>query len=259
MTVLYTSKILKASALVDDTLQLFSSWDLSRNQKDNLINIKENNILAKTSRSRLEDILVILKQRYLSDDDLITALHLFVSQRVSNEILYPILFFLTVRSDLLIHDLIIDYVYERRRSGAESISSPEIDHVVQRYVKEGKTITSWSPETTIRVSQHFLALLRDFGIFEGKSKKQFAPFLIPNESFSFLSLYLEKRGFSGQQLIITNEWKILFLEKDLVERFYVDCEQDGLLIYNAAWPVIRIDYPAQTLAEYAHVIINRTN
>ncbi|WP_319580760.1 BrxA family protein [uncultured Methanospirillum sp.] len=259
MSAQYTSKILKASALIDDTLQLLSTWDISLNREENLAYIRDSNILAKPSRSRLEDVLVIFKHRYLYDDDLCAALHILVNHRLTHEVLYPILFFLTVRSDLLIHDLLVGYIFERRRSGADSISSSEIDQVVQQYVKEGKTITSWSPKTTIRVAQHFLALLRDFGIFEGRGKKHFAPFLIPNASFAFLSFYLQKQGFSGQQLVTTDEWKILFLEKDLVERFYVDCEQDRLLIYNAAWPVIRIDYPSPTLAEYAHVIINRTN
>ena len=132
MSIQYTSKILKASALIVDTLLLLSTWDPLLNQEENLTNIWDSNILAKASRSRLEDVLVIFKHRYLYDNDLCTALHIFVNQRLSHEILYPILFFLTVRSDLLIHDLLIDYIYERRRSGADSISSSEIDQVVQQ-------------------------------------------------------------------------------------------------------------------------------
>ena len=109
------------------------------------------------------------------------------------------------------------------------------------------------------MAQHFLALLRDFGILEGRAKKHFAPFFIPDAAFAFLSMYLSKEGFSGQKLVTSNEWKILFLENDLVERFYINCEQEGLLTYNAAWPVIRIDYPVQNLSEYARVIINAAN
>ncbi|NLW74809.1 MAG: DUF1819 family protein [Methanomicrobiales archaeon] len=259
MAVLYTSKILKGSALIDDTILLLSSFDLLKSTKENISSVWEENILVKSSRSRLKDVLVILEERYLADPDLASALHRFVKMNISHEILYPILFFLTARSDPLIHDLFIDFVYEKKRMGMAFISTGEVDQVIQQYVKEGKTTTQWSPETTIRASQHFLALLRDFGILEGKGKKQFSPFIIPNESFSFLSLYLHKQGLIGQQLVTTDEWKLLFLEKDLVERFYVDCEQDGYLIYNAAWPVIRIDYPASSLAEYADVIINRTN
>jgi hypothetical protein len=251
----YTSKILKASALLDDTLLIFSSWDLSLNQEENLRIIRDRNILAKPSRSRREDVLTIFRQRYLSDNDLFSALHFLANQEVSPQILYPILYFITVRSDLLIHDLTLEYTYERRKFGADTITSSEINQVIQRYVHEGKTTTAWSPETTIRAAQHFLALLRDFGILEGHAKKHFAPFFMPNAAFAFLSLYLQKSGLSGQQLVTSDEWKILFLEKELVERFYVDCEQDGLLVYNAAWPVIRIDYPVKTLAEYAHAII----
>lgn len=259
MSGLYTSKILKGSALIDDTILLLSSYDPSKSLSDNVSFVWEENTLAKSSRSRLKDVLRILKERYLIDPDLALALHQFVTMRISHEILYPILFFLTARSDPLIHDLFIDFVYERKRIGVAFISSGEVEQAIQQYVQDGKTTTRWSSQTTIRAAQHFLALLRDFGILEGKVKKQFSPFLIPNESFSFISFYLHKQGLTGQRLVTTDEWKLLFLEKNLVERFYVDCEQDRLLMYNAAWPVIRIDYPKQTLAEYTDVIISRAN
>ncbi len=187
MPVLYTSKILTASALVDDTLLLLSLHDPEKTSRENLAIFRDENRLAKPSRSRLIDVLTILENRYFTDPEIILALSQFVKKGVSREILFPILFFLTARSDLLIHDLIINYVYERKRAGSEFITSSEIDQVIQRYVTEGKTTTQWSPETTSRASQHSLSvsvlLLLTFIQFQNYLMNYRGELLLPPFSF----------------------------------------------------------------------------
>lgn len=51
----YTSRIIKASALLDDTKAVLSHWDTSASVADNIDRIRRENILAKASRSRVED------------------------------------------------------------------------------------------------------------------------------------------------------------------------------------------------------------
>ena len=61
----YTSRIIKAGALLSDTKLLLESWDETSDVKSNLERIRRENIFGKTSRSRVEDILAIFRQRYL--------------------------------------------------------------------------------------------------------------------------------------------------------------------------------------------------
>ena len=51
----YTSKIIKAGALLDDTKTLLSHWDTSAAVSENLDRIRRENVFAKASRSRVED------------------------------------------------------------------------------------------------------------------------------------------------------------------------------------------------------------
>ena len=69
----YSSKIIKAGALLADTKTLLAHWDISATVQANLIRIRHENLFGKASRSRVEDILAIFRQRYLVEDDVIKA------------------------------------------------------------------------------------------------------------------------------------------------------------------------------------------
>ncbi len=61
---LYSAKIIKAGALIGDTKTLLSHWDMTASLDDNLHRIQRANYFGKASRSRVEDILAIFRQRY---------------------------------------------------------------------------------------------------------------------------------------------------------------------------------------------------
>ena len=57
----YTTKIIKASALLGDTKTLLSHWDVTASVKENFARFREDNLFGKASRSRVEDILAIFR------------------------------------------------------------------------------------------------------------------------------------------------------------------------------------------------------
>ena len=57
---LYTSRIIKASALIADTRLLLAEWDTARPVAENLDRLRRQNVFGKASRSRIEDILADL-------------------------------------------------------------------------------------------------------------------------------------------------------------------------------------------------------
>ena len=89
----YSSRIIKAGALLSDTKTLLSQWDTSSPVQANLARIRQENIFGKASRSRVEDILAIFRQRYLVDDGVIRALVALVRDRLPANALDRILYF----------------------------------------------------------------------------------------------------------------------------------------------------------------------
>jgi hypothetical protein len=64
---------------------------------------------------------------------------------------------------------------------------------------------------------------------------------------------------SGKRLLEDHEWLLFFIDPQAVERMFMEAHQMHLLKYHAAGSVIRIDFPSDTLEEYVHVILKRTN
>ena len=62
---LYASKIIKAGALIGDTKTLLSHWHVAASVDENLNRLRRENVFGKASRSRVEDMLAIFRQRYL--------------------------------------------------------------------------------------------------------------------------------------------------------------------------------------------------
>ena len=65
MNCIYRTKIIKAGALLADTKTLLAHWDETCSVSENLDRFRRENIFGKASRSRVEDILAIFRQRYL--------------------------------------------------------------------------------------------------------------------------------------------------------------------------------------------------
>ncbi len=110
----YSTKIINAGALLDDTRLLLADWDLQQSVGDNLERVTRENSLAKRSRARLKEELVAFKGRYLGDASVTAALVTLVRAHAPPSLLHPILYVLTIQADPLIGDFVVAQGY---RSG----------------------------------------------------------------------------------------------------------------------------------------------
>ncbi len=250
----YTSKILKTTAQLDDTKTLLAFWDENASIEENFARIQGQNVFGKSSRSRIADELRIFRQRYFFDADVAAALSYLVKNNVANGMLHPILFYFSAKNDNLLYDITTEILRSYAMRGQKSISVGEIKRELQGFVDEGKTATKWSESTIIKVARHLLTTLRDFGILEGGVNKKIAPFYLPNQAFAFIALYLYHEGNPGVKLVNHPDWGLFFLNPRSVERFFLECHQEGLLNYHGAGSIIRIDFPTTSLKEYADVL-----
>src|SRR5437773_7312575 len=78
----YSSKIIKAGALIGDTKTLFASWDVNATVAENINRAHRDNVFGKASRSRVKDILAIFRQRYLAERSVTLALVALVGRKV---------------------------------------------------------------------------------------------------------------------------------------------------------------------------------
>ena len=191
--VVYSSKIIKAGALLADTKTLLAHWDESQPVADNLAAIRRDNIFGKASRSRVEDILAIFRQRYLIDAAVTKALVTLTKNRFPAASLDRLLYFHSALSDPLLRDAVTVLLVPMHAQGIVDVNVGEFQSAVAKWVAEGKTTTKWSEDTTCRVSQGLLSTLRDFGVLQGASNKRIAPAHLPIDAFAYLAFYLKQR------------------------------------------------------------------
>ena len=253
----YTSRIIKAGALIGDTKTLLSHWDVDASARENIKRMQRDNVFGKASRSRVEDVLAIFRRRYLTDKLVTKALVTLVREKFPSPALARVLYFQSARADQLLYDAVTEILFPLRESGLIDVNVGHLQRPLTRWVAEGKTTGHWSEPTITRIAQGLLSALRDFGVLQGSVNKKIAPTYFPVESFAYVVFYLRQRQPSGAQLIGSPDWRLFFLGKDGVERLLFEAHQRELLEYHVAGSVTRLTFPAETLEEYADVLTQR--
>ena len=253
----YSSKIIKAGALIGDTKTLLSHWDVGASVDENIRRALRDNVFGKASRSRVEAILAIFRQRYLTEESVTKALVTLVQKKIPAAALERLLYFHSARADQLLRDTVTEILVPMKARGLVDINVQDLQRTLAKWVNEGKTTAHWSEPTITRIAQGLLSALRDFGVLQGAVNKKIAPAYFPVESFAYLVFYLKQHQPSGAKLIELPDWKLFFLEKEGVERFLFEAHQRDLLEYHVAGSVTRLTFPAETLEEYANVLAKR--
>ena len=252
----YSSKIIKAGALIGDTKTLFACWNTSASVAENISLVKQDNVFGKASRARVEDILAIFRQRYLAEECVTKALVSLLRKKFPTAALERIFYFHSARSDQLLHDAVTEILLPMHGRGLVEISMQEFQRSLTK-LTSGKTVRAWSELTTIVTARGLLSTLRDFGILQGENNKRIGPSFLPTEAFAYIVFYLKQHQPSGAKLLDLPDWKLFFLSREAVEQFLFEAHQRELLEYHVAGSVSRLTFPVNTLEEYANVISQR--
>jgi hypothetical protein len=256
---IYSSKIIKAGALLADTKTLLAHWNTAVPTQVNLDRLRRENVFGKASRSRVEDVLTIFRQRFLSDERVTKALVVLAQKHLPAATLDRILYFHSAQADRLLHDTVTEILLPLQARGITQIDVLEIRRPLKKWMIAGKTSGKWSEPTIIRIAQGLLSTLRDFGVLQGAVKKRIAPAYLTVAAFAYIAFYFKQHQPSGTKLVELPDWQLFFLPREGVERFLFEAHQHHLLEYHAAGSVTRLTFPANNLEEYAHVIAQRAD
>jgi hypothetical protein len=255
----YSSKIIKAGALISDTKTLLANWQPSETVAENTARLRRENVFGKSSRSRVEDIVAIFRQRYMDEPSVTSALARLAQSRLPSAVLDRLLYFHAARSDRLLYDTVVEILQPMHDKGIVTVELAEVHKHLSKWVEQDKTSGHWSSATVTRIAQGLLATLRDFGLLEGAIKKRITPPFLPDQACAYIAFFLNQHQPSGAKLIEQRDWQLFFLKPEVVERLFFEAHQRDLLEYHVAGTVTRLTFPARTLEEYADVIAQRTH
>ena len=253
----YSSKIIKASALLTDSKAFLQAYDETLSPAENLRRLQRENVFGKGSRSRVADILPVFRQRFCDDEVLAHPLRRLARGPVPPEVVDRVLYFQTARSDRLLYDFVCEFLFARWSSGDSQVRFDDASRFVDVLV--GRCGISWSPDTRRRTTQGLLSTLRDFHVLEGVVNKRIAPPYVPVEAFAYVAFAISAGGPSGERLATHPDWRLFLLTTRQVEHLFLEAHQRRLLSYQAAGKIVRIEFPVDTLAEMADVLVARAS
>jgi hypothetical protein len=251
----YHTRLQKGGALLDDMRLLVRSWVNGGNEASPS---PARNLLRKKTLARSKDTFIrAFNPRFLHGDppDAWRLVRFLEDANADPEVLRPIYYWVTARSDCLLYDFVTQELIHIARSGDGSVRIEETTGWISNQLK--RTHQQWTPTVTLKVARGLLAALRDFHILEGGTRKRIAPVHLPIESFCYLAFCLRQFGFDGELLVNHSDWKLFLLTPSLVERLFLEAHQRGFLSFYSAGRIYRIDFPARQHEAYAHVLVGK--
>ena len=255
----YNSRLQKGGALFEDMRLLVRNWQESsvNGQHDTVV---AENLLGKHTRARAADTLRrAFLPRFVNGRPphawkIVRALE---DRNLPVEVIRPLYYWITARTERLLYDFVC---VELQHRGGSQVQRITIDDVCRWITSQLATYgKAWSPTVTTKVARGVLATLRDFGLLEGATKKRIAPVYLPIESFAYIAFALHQEEISGPQLVQHPDWQLFLLSPPIVEQMFLEADRSGLLRFQAAGKIMRMDFPATNFGGMADVVVARAH
>jgi len=239
--------------MFDEMRQLVALWSDSSLEK-NRADITRSNPLNKATRARVSDVLNRIFLPRFVDGPIENSWRLLAPLEhlgAAVSIVRPIYFWITALAEPLLYDFCCDFISKARDRGIRTIDIKEASGWV------GSKGNDWSEVVTLKVTRAVLAALRDFGVLEGRVRKQAVTPQLPLASFAYITFCLVKSGAVIRNILFHSDWCLFSLRPGDVERFLLEAHQHRLLEYHVAGSILSLNFPVSTPEEYARVVLGR--
>ena len=232
-------------------------WDANPEEMINLVT--QTGILGKASQQRVRDVVVrTFLPRYVHGDPPNAWWYLRPFEDVDTpfQLIRPLYYLYAARAEALIADFVQDLLYTRYSIGSFDVHLEDALHFISQAEVDGHIPQPWSESVRLKVARGLLAALRDFGILEGRRKKRIATPFLPAVPFAHIAFLLGQET-RGAAVLTHPQWQLFLLDRDGVERLFLEADAAGLLRYSAAGSIVRIDFPEENLHAYSRFLAER--
>ncbi len=206
-------------------------------------------VLGKTEARRL-DVLQRLKERFVAPGtEVVRTLKLLTSDPLT---LRAACYYETARSDRLLAAFAGGPLFHWAADGRREVRVED----VLGWMRSDPQVARWSEYTSVRAARGLLSTLRDFGILEGPARgqrKRIVQSHLAVRGFAYVSLRERQRMSSDRAVLASEAWRWYLLEPEAVRSLFLEAERVGILRFQEAGSMIRIDWLVKSLEEIAYV------
>ncbi|MHB2154482.1 BrxA family protein [Calditrichota bacterium GD2] len=252
----YIARIHRSGSMIQEMLALINYYNPQFSKKQWIDDVVRQNLIGKKSRSWTQEIIVnhfyprfvnCFYQHAWKD------IKLFMSFDNDMSVLKPLLYYFTAKSDDFLYDFIVNEVFRRYYNGQLVISAMDVYEYINS-LPESKFNKIWDESVKRKAGRSVMAILRDFGILEGKKTKTISAPFVPIKVFVYIAFLLYKNGITAERLLKHADWKLFLLSEKTVERMFLEAHQHGFLSYQAAGKIVRIEFHYETTEELINAL-----
>ncbi len=255
----YTARLLKGSALLPQMRALVRLWHEDANPSQMIAHVEQHHLLGTLSHRRVSDIVKkVFVPRYVRGNPANAWRYLrpFEDVGAPLPVIRPLYYLYAARAEAVMGDFVRLVLFERYTAGLTTVQVEDVLRFIAEAVADGRIAEPWSDSVRIGVATHLLAALRDFGILQGRARKRIAAPYLPVLPFAHVAFLLAQER-HGAAVFDHPDWRLFLLRPETVERLFVEADRDGLLHYNAAGSIVRIDFPEEDLYAYSRFLAER--
>ncbi len=145
-----------------------------------------------------------------------------------------------------------DWLFKQYKDGAFFLRTDEAVPFVRKTtdgrIASGGKLSEYS---VLRTARDLFKTAVDFGILEGRVKRKFANYHIPEEAFVYVLHGLAGEGRNTAKIVSSKSWRLFLMDADDVERELLRLHQYKVLEYQIAGSMASLKLPCESLTEYA--------
>jgi hypothetical protein len=246
-----TSRIIKGGALLEESRRLVETWDDSKSVDRNLEEFRANNLLGKRSRSRAEDALAILRQRFIDPGpNLIPALRPLT---LRSDAFRDACYYEAARNDDLLAHVAGEVLCSMRGRGWTRVTVADVERAFVD-APPAPIVKEWGERTRTRVVHGILSALRDFAVLEGKVNKHIAAPHMSFAGFIYVLGRLRETTASSHEIVTSSVWEWWLLEERQVRGMFLEADREGILHFSDVGSAVRIDWRLGGLEEMVRAV-----
>jgi hypothetical protein len=246
-----TTRIIKGGALLEDSRRFADEWDVRRGPEENLEEFRSKNVLGKRSRSRTEDALAILRQRFIQPGpEVIRTLKALTELPDAFRVAC---YYEAARNDDLLGYTAGEVLYASRRRGWMKVTVEDVERALLE-TPPGPAVKEWGESTRRRVIHGLLSALRDFEVLEGRATKHIARPHLSFAGFVYVLGRLRAGLASSHEIVSSSTWRWWLLDDHHVRSLFLDADREGLLRFSEAGSTVRIDWRTGGLEEMVRAV-----
>ncbi len=169
--------------------------------------------LASAHREESTTNLVVNPASYFAHEVEWVIDDLILAKRTERKAFLDLLYLHYCLRDKLAYDVVTKLIWDAGISVRGVIVPHDVRHLLDDAASDQPQINRWSESTRAKLANSVLTALRDFGLLEGKARKQVAGRTISNHAAEHLVRLLVSEGQRGRSIITDPTWH-LFLMSD---------------------------------------------